>query len=100
MHNYPSACLRTAFLNLECRTGDATSCAGDVGFAPHHNVRQDQVRLQAAAGGTNPSLSNRKIGRAHHIRERLSGVATQDETMKTALENYHARMQRVLDHID
>jgi AraC family transcriptional regulator len=34
------------------------------------------------------------------VRERLSGVATQEKTMKAALENYQARMQRVLDHID
>src|SRR3954463_13126068 len=30
----------------------------------------------------------------------LAGVATEEGTMKAALENYHARMQRVLDHID
>src|SRR3982074_2918465 len=30
----------------------------------------------------------------------LAGVATEEETMKAALENYHGRMQRVLDHID
>ena len=45
-------------------------------------------------------MPDRKIGRARHIRERLACVATVDETMKAALENYHARMQRVLDHID
>src|ERR1700733_8469784 len=44
--------------------------------------------------------ANRKIGRARHIRKGLAGVATEDRTMKAALENYHARMQRVLDHID
>ena len=31
---------------------------------------------------------------------RLAGAATEDRTMKAALQNYHARMQRVLDHID
>jgi AraC family transcriptional regulator len=31
---------------------------------------------------------------------RLAGAATKDRTMKAALQNYHARMQRVLDHID
>jgi hypothetical protein len=33
---------------------------------------------------TIPSMSNRKIGRARHVRERLSGVATQDETFDDA----------------
>jgi AraC family transcriptional regulator len=27
-------------------------------------------------------------------------IATKDETLKAALQNYHARMLRVLDHID
>ena len=45
-------------------------------------------------------MPNRKIGRARHIRKRLIGVATGDETVKATRENYHARMQRVLDHID
>ena len=45
-------------------------------------------------------MPNRKIGRARHIWKGLAGVATEEETMKAALENYHARMQRVLDHID
>lgn len=45
-------------------------------------------------------MPNRKIGRARHVRERLIGVATEDRTMTAALENYHARMQRVLDYID
>src|SRR5436305_14886867 len=31
---------------------------------------------------------------------RLDGAATEDRTMKAALQDYHARMQRVLDHID
>jgi hypothetical protein len=31
---------------------------------------------------------------------RLNGAATETTTMKAALQNYHARMQRVLDHID
>jgi AraC family transcriptional regulator len=43
---------------------------------------------------------NRKIGRAHHACLRLAGAATENRTMKAALGNYHARMQRVLDHID
>src|SRR5262249_62040419 len=43
---------------------------------------------------------NRKIGRARHVCVRLAGAATKDGTMKAALQNYHARMQRVLDHID
>src|ERR1700710_1173716 len=45
-------------------------------------------------------MPNRKISRARHIRKGLAGVATEHETMKAALENYYARMQRVLDHID
>jgi len=45
-------------------------------------------------------VPNRKIGRARHGRERLAGIAMEDGTMKAALQNYHARMQRVLDHID
>lgn len=45
-------------------------------------------------------MTDRKIGRARHIRDRLACVAMQDETMTAALQNYHARMQRVLDHID
>lgn len=43
---------------------------------------------------------NRKIGRARHGRERLAGVAMEERTMRSALQNYHARMQRALDHID
>src|SRR5579863_4527202 len=43
---------------------------------------------------------NRQIGRARHVRERLAGAATEDGKVKAALQNYHARMQRVLDHID
>src|SRR3954453_17238891 len=31
---------------------------------------------------------------------RSTGAATEHRTMKAALQNYHARMQRVLDHID
>jgi AraC-like DNA-binding protein len=46
------------------------------------------------------SVPNRKIGRARHIRKGLAGVATEEETMKAALQNYQARMRRVLDHID
>src|SRR5256886_13153011 len=34
------------------------------------------------------------------VRVRLVGAATEDRTMTAALQNYHARMQRVLDHID
>ena len=45
-------------------------------------------------------MPNRKIGRAQHIRNGVAGVATKEETMKAASENYQARMQRVLDHID
>lgn len=43
---------------------------------------------------------NRKIGRAPPIQVRLTGAATEDRTMEAAVHNYHARMQRVLDHID
>jgi AraC family transcriptional regulator len=45
------------------------------------------------------SRQNRKIGRAHPIKGRLARVATED-VMTEALRNYHARMQRVLDHVD
>src|SRR5262249_20731355 len=38
--------------------------------------------------------------RGRHVCVRLAGAATEDRTMKAALQNYHARMQRVLDHID
>ena len=30
---------------------------------------------------------------------RFAGAATEDRTVKAGLQNYHARMQRVLDHI-
>src|SRR5215813_5560639 len=44
---------------------------------------------------------NSKIGRAHQTRMPITGAATETTTtMTTALENYHVRMQRVLDHID
>src|SRR5690349_24282457 len=43
---------------------------------------------------------NRKIGRAPYGSEPLDEAATEKWTMKTALQNYHARMQRALDHID
>jgi AraC family transcriptional regulator len=43
---------------------------------------------------------NRKIGRAPYSHQRLTGAATEDQTLKAALQNYHARMQRVLDHLD
>jgi AraC family transcriptional regulator len=43
---------------------------------------------------------NRKIGRARHGLEPLDGAATENETMKASLHNYHVRMQRVLDHVD
>src|ERR1700754_4630954 len=45
-------------------------------------------------------MPNRKIGRAGYGRQRLAGAATEEGTMKAALQNYQARMQRVLDHID
>src|SRR5215475_12357547 len=44
--------------------------------------------------------ANRKIGRARHRCVRLAAAATDDRTMKAALQNHHARMQRVLDYID
>jgi len=47
-----------------------------------------------------PAADNRKIGRARQVRMRLTGDATENWTMTAALRNYHARMQRVLDHID
>ncbi|OWK21742.1 hypothetical protein AJ88_11230 [Mesorhizobium amorphae CCBAU 01583] len=62
--------------------------------------RQISLASKRLLADTRQSVSNRKIGRARYVRERLSGVATEDETLKAALENYHARMQRVLDHID
>jgi AraC family transcriptional regulator len=43
---------------------------------------------------------NRKIGRAGQDRDRLTRLATEDGTIKAALQNYTTRMQRVLDHID
>jgi AraC family transcriptional regulator len=45
-------------------------------------------------------VTNSKIGRARHAGDRLAGVATEDMKMKAGLQHYHARMQRVLDHID
>nr|WP_294811517.1 AraC family transcriptional regulator [uncultured Sphingomonas sp.] len=45
-------------------------------------------------------VPNRKIGRARHGDERLAGAATEEDTVKAALQNYQARMQRVLDYID
>jgi AraC family transcriptional regulator len=45
-------------------------------------------------------MPNRKNGRAPDTGKRLTGAATEDKTMKAALENYHARMQRVLAYID
>jgi hypothetical protein len=49
---------------------------------------------------TGRSMRNRKLGRVSRIRERLIAVATEEKTMKAALENYHDRIQWVLDHID
>jgi AraC family transcriptional regulator len=43
---------------------------------------------------------NRKIGGARPACVRFTGAATEDRTIKAALQNYHARMQRVLDHIE
>src|ERR1700744_118091 len=72
------------------------------------------LSFERAAGGT-PALShwrarlfasfrasqqNRKIGRAGYDCLRLVGATTEARTMKAAVQNYHARMQRVLDHID
>lgn len=44
--------------------------------------------------------SNRKIGRAMHTATRLHGIATTERTVTTALQTYHDRMKRALDHID
>jgi AraC family transcriptional regulator len=44
--------------------------------------------------------TNRKISRARHDCKRQIDIAMKDETLKAALQNYHARMLRVLDHID
>lgn len=46
------------------------------------------------------STPNRNICRAQQVCVRLTGAATEDGTMKAALQNYHARMRRVLHHID
>lgn len=45
-------------------------------------------------------MANRKIGRAAHNSTRLNGIATMERTVTTALQNYHDRMKRALDHID
>src|SRR5262245_9163354 len=45
-------------------------------------------------------MPNRKISRAGYGYWRLAGAATEEGTMKAALQNYHARMRRVLDYID
>lgn len=44
--------------------------------------------------------TNRKIGRARLGLERLDRAATEKRTTKASLQNYHVRMQRVLDHFD
>src|ERR1700749_698275 len=44
-------------------------------------------------------MRKRKIGRAGDGRRRLEGAATKEGAMKTALQNYQARMRRVLDYV-